>query len=241
MFVFHKIVKKLAGNAAFTATWATNVGNEFGQVLISVLTAAEGTGLQQMTTALVDRYKNAGVNPPDLIYTDRDCCGARGIKALFPNWDVTYVRLDIWHFMRRIASTCTTESHPLYATFMGRLSQCIFEWSMEDVEQLKRAKATELGLDEDHPLVFKSITKKELALHCRRRTRGTEKTRTLLLKLLETFSGDQGKDTLGVPLLDSDKVWEMWQSQERHVECIQDPDGIQLYTKTRTILKGLFS
>jgi hypothetical protein len=39
----------------------TNVGNEFGQVLINVLTASEGSGLTQMTTALVDRYKNAGV------------------------------------------------------------------------------------------------------------------------------------------------------------------------------------
>ena len=41
----------------------TNVGNEFGQVLINVLTASEGSGLTQMTTALVDRYKNAGVPP----------------------------------------------------------------------------------------------------------------------------------------------------------------------------------
>ena len=37
-----KVVKKLAGHSAGTASWATNVGNEFSQVLMSVLTASEG-------------------------------------------------------------------------------------------------------------------------------------------------------------------------------------------------------
>lgn len=144
-------------NAACTVAWATNVGNEFGQVFISVLTAAKESGLEQMTRALVVQYKKAGVSPPELISMDCDCCGARGIKALFPVWNDLCVRLDIWHFMRIIASACRTESHPLYARFMGRLAHCIFE-------------AMELGLEEDHPLVVKSIRKKELALHFCRRT-----------------------------------------------------------------------
>ena len=192
-----------------------------------------------MTTALVDRYKNAGVPPPDLIYTDRDCCGARGINALFPDWDVICVRLDIWHFMRRLAIGVTTASHPLYATFMGRMSKCIFEWSTDDFHLLKHAKAMELGLEDDQPLVIKSITKKEMALHCRRNTRGAEETSVLLRKLLDTFCSEQGKDTLGVPLLDSEKTMEMWEGQQKHVECIQDPHNIELYTQTGTLVKGL--
>ena len=60
---FVKIVKKLAGNAGFTAAWATNVGNEFGQVLVSVLTAAEGNGLNNMAAGLVARYDKACVSP----------------------------------------------------------------------------------------------------------------------------------------------------------------------------------
>lgn len=241
MYCSVKIVKKLAGNASFTAAWATNVGNEFGQVLVSVLTAAEGNGLQQMATGLVDRYEKAGVSPPELVYTDRDCCGAGGIKAMFSDWSDICVRLDIWHFMRRLASACTTESHPLHATFMGRLSQCIFEWSTEDVDNLKTATAKELSVDKDHPLVSQSISKKLLARHCRRRTRGVEKTSTMLFQLLDTFSGEQGKDTLGVPLLDADNIWEIWKSQERHIGCIQDPDNIQLYIQTGTVEKGLFT
>ena len=186
-----------------------NVGNEFGQVLISVLTASEGRGLEQMTAGLTNRYKIAGVSPPELLYTDRDCCGTGGIINLFPDWHGVSVRLDISHFMRRLASACTTESHPLYASFMGRLSQAIFEWSRDDVELLKKAKGNEIGLDADHPAVMQTISKNELARHCRRRTRGPETTTKMLDELLSTFAGEQGKDTLGVPLLDVDRVGSM--------------------------------
>ena len=37
-----KVVKKLWGTAEGTATWVTNVDNEQGEVLISVVTESEG-------------------------------------------------------------------------------------------------------------------------------------------------------------------------------------------------------
>ncbi|KAF4070239.1 hypothetical protein AMELA_G00292060 [Ameiurus melas] len=43
-----KITKKLAGGVADTATWMTNIGNEFGQVLNCVLTTGEGAGLDDL-------------------------------------------------------------------------------------------------------------------------------------------------------------------------------------------------
>ncbi|CAH3183649.1 unnamed protein product, partial [Porites evermanni] len=66
-----KVTKKLAGAAAGTAAWVTNIGNEFGQVLNSVLTASEGSGLRPMATGIIRRYEVAGVPPPVLLYTDR--------------------------------------------------------------------------------------------------------------------------------------------------------------------------
>ena len=93
-----------------------------------------------MVAGLVRRYQLAGVPHPEIIYTDHGCCGSGGMKEMFSEWGDVCVRLDIWHFMRCIASGCTTESHPLYGTFIGRLSQCIFEWSSEDLDQLRRAK-----------------------------------------------------------------------------------------------------
>lgn len=66
---------------------------------------------------------------------------------------------------QHLAASCTTESHPLYGTFMAWLSQWIFEWSSEDLTLLKRAKAGELAnssvpspSDED---IIKILTKKE--------------------------------------------------------------------------------
>ena len=44
---------------------------------------------------------------------------------------------------------------------------------------------------------------------------------------MDTFQDEQGDDTLGVPLLNADQIWDIWDSQRRHIECIQDPDKVQ--------------
>ena len=52
-----KKVCKLQGAAADSAQWATNVGNERGEIVTSVLTESEGTvGLQRMADGLMDHY-----------------------------------------------------------------------------------------------------------------------------------------------------------------------------------------
>ncbi|KAK0153864.1 hypothetical protein N1851_004056 [Merluccius polli] len=138
-----RVTRKLAGAAAQTAAWATNVGNEHGQVLMSVLTDTEGSGLLSMAAGLVRRYRDAGVEPPQLLYVDRDCCSSHGTSkaaAAFKEWDKLVVRLDIWHLMRRYASGVNTESHQLYKSFLQQLSLCIFRWDPEDTARLLDAK-----------------------------------------------------------------------------------------------------
>ena len=173
-----------------------------------------------MADGIVRGYEEAGVKPPILLYTGHDCCGNSCIHSLFASWPVLLVRLDAWHFMRRIATGFTTDSHPLYGTFMAKLSRCIFEWSQEDVNQMVTAKRAELSMEGLPNLsdkeVFKRINKKELALHCRRRTRGAERTAALISDLIEAFSGEHGADTMGIPLLDTDRMKEIWESQQRH-------------------------
>ena len=87
----------------------------------------------------------------------------RETSGLFAAWDQITNRLDAWHFMRLFVTGCTTESNPLYAAFVAQLSQCIFEWSREDLNLLKKVKAGELmksnvlhPSDED---ITKEITK----------------------------------------------------------------------------------
>lgn len=109
-----KITNKLAGHGRKTAMWATNVGNEYGQILMSVLTEGEGASLRPMIEGIMSRYEKAAVDPPQVLYVDRDCCGPATVHKYFENWPNISIRLDIWHFMRRFPSGCTTDKHPLY-------------------------------------------------------------------------------------------------------------------------------
>nr|XP_054600042.1 uncharacterized protein LOC107372644 [Nothobranchius furzeri] len=242
-----KVTKKLAGAASGTAAWSTNVGNEHGQVLMSVLTCCEGSeGLSKMAAGLMRRYRLAEVPAPQLIYVDRDCCKQDGVSktaALFPEWERLIVRLDIWHLMRRFASGVTTESHELYPTFMRQLSYCIFEVDAEDARRLVGAKRSEL--EGTHGMVnltdadvIQRISKEEWRLHCRRRTRGAEESTLLIQNLLDTFRGPAGHNTLNIPLLNALRIQDIWDTQRRHLSCIQDPPGVQLYTQTGSLQKG---
>lgn len=104
-----------------------------------------------MAAGLMERYENAQQPTPTLIYTDRDCCNYQELndcrskyQRLFAQWDDLEVRLDSWHFIRRLSKMCSNESHPLYGTFMTKLSAAIFEWDESDVDLLLRAKKSEL-------------------------------------------------------------------------------------------------
>ena len=76
------------------------------------------------------------------------------------------------------------------------------------------------------------ITRRELALHCRRRTRGVEETTRLIGSLIDQFDSADGKDTLGVPLLDHERIQQIWKEQRKHIQCIQDPENFPLYMKS---------
>ncbi|XP_013856580.1 uncharacterized protein LOC106512530, partial [Austrofundulus limnaeus] len=78
-----KVTRKLAGKSLGTATWATNVGNEHGQVIMSVLTASEGFGLGPMIEGLIKRFTAAAVPRPEVLYVDRDCCGNSLLRRMF--------------------------------------------------------------------------------------------------------------------------------------------------------------
>ncbi|KAM6952075.1 uncharacterized protein PEZ65_009278 [Lycodopsis pacificus] len=239
-----QVTKKLAGTTSDTAAWVTDVGNGYGQVLISVLTCCEG--LSRMAAGLMRRYRLAGVPPPQLIYVERDCCNKDGVSktaALFQEWEQLVVRLDVWHLMRRFASGVTTESHELYPTFMRQLSHCIFEVDPEDVRRLTEAKRSQLegkhrmvGLTD--AAVIRRISRQEWRLHCCRRTRGPEESALLIQELLDTFGGPAERDTLDIPLLNALRIEDIWSTQKTHLSCIQDPPGVQLYTQTGRLTKG---
>ena len=84
--------------------------------------------------------------------------------------------------------------------------------------------------------VDEAIGKAEMARHCRRQTRGTKETTRLIKALLDTML--PLTDTCGVPLLDKERTKSLWEAQQKHIPCVQDPVGLSLYTKTGSIMKG---
>ncbi|KAI8493995.1 hypothetical protein Bbelb_283420 [Branchiostoma belcheri] len=77
-----KITKKLAGDVENSASWMTNVANEKGSVLNSVLTTGEGPAMLDLCQAIVKRYKEANEPAPEYFYP----------------WNLS-VGLDSFHFM----------------------------------------------------------------------------------------------------------------------------------------------
>ncbi|CAL8354837.1 unnamed protein product [Merluccius merluccius] len=138
---------------------------------LSVLRKLTGPGAAQKDVSLPAFVK--------VLYVDRDCCAAVGKSSVheMQEWRELVVRLDVWHLMRRFARGVTTDSHLLYGLFMARLSFAIFEWDGEDVARLKEAKQSSEGRD--------TLSAKELARHCRRRTRGAAETARLLQEVLD--------------------------------------------------------
>lgn len=224
----------------------TSVRNEKGQVLISVLTATEGAGLDLMTQGIVRRYREAGQRPPKVLYVDCGCCKDNddlpAVKEKFRGWPDLIVRLDIYHFMRRLARGCSSDAHPLYPTFMSRLAASIFELDPNDLALLRVARREQMrneGVpDITDAMVDKRITKDDLKRYCRRRTRGEETTIRLIDSMLQELMGDNGKDLMGVPLLDAIRMENLWRVQKRHVKCLQDVPGVPLYTETGTTTVG---
>ena len=178
-----------------------------------------------------------------MLYTDRDCCiqGGRPSKyqQLFSSWEGLQVRLDIWHYMRRITGAVTSESHPLYGLFMSRLSSLIFEWDAGDLQRLieaKKAKLMRAGVpNPEDTAARKASSRRKLARHCRRRTRGLAQTIESIEALLFSFSS--AMDTLGLTLLKEEMQF-IWEEQRHHVSSLQDPSVVELYTITGHINKG---
>lgn len=151
---------------------------------------------------------------------------------LFHPWK-SAARLDSFHFMRRF-NCGPTEHHPLYGTFCSKLSSCLFEWDQEDVQHLKEAKRAEWkgshgGHAPTDDQLMASISPRELKKHCRRRIRGVEEIRRMISGLLESVW--ELTDTTGLRLVNPDSMQHVWDGEQKHLECLQDLQGLSCTQK----------
>uniref|UniRef100_A0AAV2J653 Uncharacterized protein n=1 Tax=Knipowitschia caucasica TaxID=637954 RepID=A0AAV2J653_KNICA len=127
------------------------------------------------------------------------------------------------------------------APFCAKLSSCIFKWDQEDVQGLKEAKRGEWksshsGHEPTEEQLLATITSGEQRRHCRWRSRGVEDIRRMISGLLESVW--ELTDTTGLRLVNHDTMHHVWEVQQKHLECLQDPPGLKLYTKVGTLHKG---
>ena len=152
------------------------------------MTTGEGHGLTPMLVGVINRYTRAQVSSPEIIYVDQDCCRASPLQQVLAAsaWNTT-IRLDIWHFMRRIATGFTTDTHQLYSCIMRLLSNCIFHWDEQNPSFLVKSKRNELTAQhlfvKSDADIMKRLSRYELAQHCRRKTRGVAETTEIISKL----------------------------------------------------------
>ncbi|XP_034540592.1 uncharacterized protein LOC117813704 [Notolabrus celidotus] len=240
-----KVVKKLSGEGRGSAEWFTSIGNEHSQIVSFVLTCEESTQkLQPMCQGVVERFRLANQPIPKILYVDHGCCRAQGptaLETLFPSWvdKGMVVRLDIFHWIHRFDAAIRTESHCKYAAFKSALSGAVLAYNRSDLELLikaVRAKDTaRLNTVSDEDVVRLFISKDQLKHHVRRVTLGAQETFQLIHMAIEELKGPAGLDESGVSLFKTpEAIDEMWVSQQRHLECMQDPPGMSMYRVARS-------
>ncbi|KAK7131740.1 hypothetical protein R3I93_018338 [Phoxinus phoxinus] len=240
-----KVVKKLSGEGKGSAEWFTSIGNEFSQIVSFVLTCEESVEkLGPMCRGVVERFRLANQPAPKILYIDRGCCKAQGptaLETLFQPWvdDGMVVRLDIFHWIHRFDAALRTEAHAKYAAFKSALAGSVLAYNREDLQLLitavrARDPAT-MEVVTDENVVRRYISRDQLKHHVRRLTLGAQETFRLVHLVIQELKGPAGLDESGVSLFKSpEAIDEMWTSQQRHLECIQDPPGMAMYRVART-------
>ncbi|XP_057709694.1 uncharacterized protein LOC130927717 isoform X2 [Corythoichthys intestinalis] len=236
-----KICKKLSGEGKGTAAWCTNVGNEQGQILTSVLTCAESlTMLRPMALGLMDRYQKAGEAAPELMYVDRGCCRSRGLSAvgqLFDSWADSgmIVRLDAFYWIHSFDAALLTNHHAKYSLFKSALSAAVFAYNKDDmallVESERAGHHTGYRTLTDIEVVEKLLRKDHLKHYVRRITVGAQETFRRVQRAIDILKGPAGKDENQIHLFkDAAAIDHVWDNQQKHLECLQDPPGRDMYT-----------
>ncbi|KAL2098418.1 hypothetical protein ACEWY4_007625 [Coilia grayii] len=213
---------------------------------MSVMTCEESLEkLKPMADGLVERYRRAGEPAPELMYVDRGCCrqlGVSSVEQMFGEWTNAgmLVRLDIFHWIHRFNRANRTDHHPKYQVFKSALSAAVFAYNKDDVARLLRAiragHPTRYEGLTDSELIETRVTKYELTHYVRRVTVGAQETYARVQRAIDILKGPAGMDENQIHLFKSDAdIDATWANQQKHLECIQDPPGRNMYTVVKHV------
>ncbi|XP_066285538.1 uncharacterized protein [Branchiostoma lanceolatum] len=241
-----KILKKIYGDGRDTMQYVTSVLNEWGQFLTTVVVAAESEDCyRRMARGLVARFQRANAPAPKIIYADNNCCresGASFLEKLFSDWvrEGMVVRLDVRHWLHRWDAVVIKQSHAKYANFMSAMAGAVLAYNRDDMMLLVQAVRKgnlDLYADRTDEEMIHFLKPHQVKDYVRRVTRGVEETASVVEDIIAEFKGPGGLDIDGIHLFKSlDAVDAHWSIASKHLCCMQDPPGIQLYVAVKEVV-----
>ncbi|RXN13747.1 hypothetical protein ROHU_009480 [Labeo rohita] len=241
-----KVLKKIYGDGQGTMQYVTSVLNEWGQFLTTVVVAAESEGCyRRMAKGLMGRFERARAPAPTVIYADNNCCrdsGSSFLENLFGDWvqKGTVVRLDIRHWLHRWDAVVIKQSHAKYGVFMSALAGAVLAYYKDDMMLLIQAvrkgnQELYASLPDEDMIAF--LKPHQIRSYVRRITRGVEETASAIESIITEFKGPAGLDIDGIHLFKSAQAVDShWATASKHLSCMQDPPGIQLYVSVKVVV-----
>ncbi len=111
----------------------------------------------------------------------------------------------------------------------------MFAYNKEDTSVLIKAIRSgfpdKLDSLSDDEILSKFVLKDDLWHYVRRVTVGVQEAFARVQHTIDVLKGPAGQDENGVSLFKDDAaIDEVWANQQKHLECIQDPPGMNMYT-----------
>ena len=207
--------------------------------------------LEDLVEAIALRYAEAQEPPPHTIYQDKECCsGFRETVApvhviddlcrtnrretkmlrLFRRLNPSIVlKLDIFHWMRRLLKGITNEKHAFVPGFFREIRMAMFVLFKEDFDRLLQAIMTFRKCDGARA---EQLVKKEEV--CRFVRKNCPRPRILRRRLELVYENYHGAIENDVPLFNSN-MHDVWDQCMVHVDndCLSDaPSQCAMYNKS---------
>ena len=219
--------------------------NSHKMILSFVLVNDDSTDqLEDLIEAIAKRYEDAQQPPPHTIYQDKECCS--GIRETGSSVHVVdersppqhthrretkmlklyrrlnpfiVLKLDIFHWMRRLLRGITNEKHAFVPGFFREIRLAVFVLFKEDFDRLIQAIMTFRKCDNARAEGL--VTREEV---CRFVQKNVPRPHILRRRLELVYENYRGATENDVPLFNSD-MQDVWDQCMVHVDndCLSDP------------------
>ncbi|CAM4596855.1 unnamed protein product [Leuciscus chuanchicus] len=163
--------------------------------------------------------------------------GSSFLENLFGDWvqKGTVVRLDIRHWLHGWNAVVIKQSHAKYGVFMSALAGAVLAYYKDDMMLL--IQAVRKGNQE----LYASLSDEDMiALNLTRSgamSDGSPETASATESIITEFKGPAGLDIDGIHLIKSAQAVDShWATASKHLSCMQDPPGIQLYVSVKVVV-----